>query len=124
MPHFIRRRERRTQVTYHLFFQRRGDTANSGFAFVCDGAGKVAADREARVAELRADPGYHAPVLEQREHSWSEPAVIRCACGSEISLAHFTNTCQCSRDYDMSGQLLGPRESWGEETGEHWTDCV
>jgi hypothetical protein len=124
MPHFIRRRECKTEVTHHLFFQRKGETEHSGFAFVCSATGKVADDLEARVAELRVDPGYAPPVLERREHSWMEPAVIRCVCGSEVQLAHFTNTCKCERDYNSSGQLLGPRESWGEETGEHWTDCI
>lgn len=107
-----------------LFFQRKGDTLNSGFAFACDETGKVAADREARVAELRNDPGYEPPVVNRREHSWSEPAVIKCDCGREVHLAQFTNTCSCDRDFNMSGQLLGPRETWGEETGEHWTDCI
>ncbi len=124
MPKFIRRRERKTDVTYHLFFQRKGDTVHSGFAFPCDETGKVEADREARVAELRADAGYEAPVIDRREHSWSEPAVIECSCGQEVQLAHFTNTCACNRDYNMSGQLLSARENWGEETGEHWTDCI
>jgi hypothetical protein len=30
-----------------------------------------------------------------------------CACGYEVSLARFTNTCyECGADYDMSGQRL------------------
>lgn len=124
MPKFIRRRERKTSVDFLLFFQRKGDTENSGFAFPCDESGKVADDRENRVAELRNDPGYDAPVINRREHSWSEPGAIECTCGQEVQLAHFTNTCSCNRDYNMSGQLLAPREQWGEETGEHWTDCI
>jgi hypothetical protein len=124
MTQFIRRRDRRVEITHHLFFQRKGDTEGSGFGFPCDAAGKVDADREAQVAELRGDVAYEAPVVERREHAVTTPAAIRCECGREVELAHFTNTCSCNRDYNMSGQLLGPRESWGEETGEHWTDCI
>ena len=57
-------------------------------------------------------------------HRKLEPAVGRCSCGRRVSLANFTNTCDCNRDYNMSGQLLAAREQWGEETGEHWTECV
>ena len=35
------------------------------------------------------------------------------------------STCtKCGADYNSSGQLLAPRYQWGEETGEHWTDCI
>ena len=36
----------------------------------------------------------------------------------------FTNTCECGQDYNSGGQLLAPREQWGEETGEHWSECI
>lgn len=43
-------------------------------------------------------------------------------CGSKVILDDFT--CSCGADYNNSGQRLAPREHWGEETGEHWTDCI
>lgn len=52
-----------------------------------------------------------------------------CSCGEEVFLAcqghyPFTSTCdKCDKDYNSSGQELAPREQWGEETGEHWSDC-
>lgn len=52
-----------------------------------------------------------------------EAAVLRCHCGRQVHLWSFTNTCDCGSDYNMSGSLLAPREQWGEETGEHWTEC-
>jgi hypothetical protein len=56
------------------------------------------------------------------EQVWREPASIVC-CGI-LSLSSFTNTCiSCGADYNSSGQRLAPRHMWGEETGEHWTDC-
>ena len=45
-------------------------------------------------------------------------------CGHDIELSAFTNTCHdCGSDYNSGGQLLAPRYQWGEETGEHWSDC-
>lgn len=49
---------------------------------------------------------------------------IKCSCGRTVYCPNFTNTCECGADYNWSGLLLAPREQWGEETGEHWTDCV
>jgi 23S rRNA maturation-related 3'-5' exoribonuclease YhaM len=46
-----------------------------------------------------------------------------CSCGNTIECNNFTNTCRCGKDYNFSGSLLAPRSQWGEETGEHWTDC-
>lgn len=52
------------------------------------------------------------------------PAKGKC-CGLWIELHSFTNTCpKCHSDYNSSGQRLAPRSQWGEETGEHWTDCI
>lgn len=49
---------------------------------------------------------------------------IKC-CGEWIECRAFTNTCSvCGADFNMSGQRLAPRSQWGEETGEHWTDCI
>ena len=53
-----------------------------------------------------------------------EHAVGKCFCGKEVLLEGFTCLCECGRDYNSSGQLLAPREHWGEETGEHWTECL
>jgi hypothetical protein len=48
---------------------------------------------------------------------------IRC-CGVWLECDQFTNTCErCGADYNWGGQRLAPREQWGEETGEHWTEC-
>ena len=60
----------------------------------------------------------------ENEFSYRVPAQIKC-CGEWLSLCKFTNTCEsCGCDYNSSGQLLSDRQHWGEETGEHWTECV
>lgn len=58
-------------------------------------------------------------------HRWLAPAVGLCQCGHLVTLYGFTNTCErCGRDYNMDGQLLAPREQWGEETGETLADIL
>lgn len=59
------------------------------------------------------------------EHGvYLEPAIGICdVCQRKVELAHFTNRCACGADYNFAGQRLAPRSQWGEETGEHWTDC-
>lgn len=49
--------------------------------------------------------------------------LIRC-CGKTLLCTDFTNTCDvCGADYNFNGDLLAPREQWGEETNERWQDC-
>lgn len=50
--------------------------------------------------------------------------LVKCDCGREVECSGFTSTCDCGLDYNGSGQQLAPREQWGEETGEHWTDII
>lgn len=60
----------------------------------------------------------------ENEFNYRVPAQIKC-CDKWLSLGNFTNTCdKCGTDYNGSGQTLTPRRFWGEETGEHWTDCL
>ena len=60
----------------------------------------------------------------ENEFSYRVSAQIKC-CDVWLSLGSFTNTCsKCRADYNSSGQLLAPRNFWGEETGEHWTECM
>lgn len=59
----------------------------------------------------------------ENEFNYRESAKILC-CDEWMSLGKFTNTCDsCGADYNGSGQLLASRSHWGEETGEHWTEC-
>lgn len=50
--------------------------------------------------------------------------VVMCSCGENVLCPSFTNTCdKCGTDYNFNGNMLTPREQWGEETGESWFDC-
>ena len=58
------------------------------------------------------------------DYTYRVPPSLKC-CNTWMELSKFTNTCEvCESDYNSSGQLLAPRSSWGEETGEHWWECV
>tara|TARA_B100000809_G_scaffold254265_1_gene291254 strand:+ start:308 stop:613 length:306 start_codon:yes stop_codon:yes gene_type:complete len=46
-------------------------------------------------------------------------------CAKKLATFNFTNTCtKCGTDYNWAGQMLAPRACWGEETGEHPSDCI
>lgn len=68
---------------------------------------------------------YHEPILVPWTRKLTTPGVIECEhCRTHVTLDHhMTNTCdRCGVDYNMSGQRLAPREQWGEETGETYSD--
>ncbi len=115
---------------YHRRFDRR-NSPGSGFSFDCDAEGRV------DVHSLTADgymnyrkcvDGIHDVIdrgVERYEYTVFHAAEGMCPCGEEIILDCFTNPCpRCYTDYNMSGQRLDPRHLWGEETGEHWSECL
>lgn len=63
-------------------------------------------------------------IIRTEERGRRKVRVYRCDCGRVIACPDFTNTCDCGADYNSAGQRLAPRSQWGEETGEHWSDCV
>ncbi len=102
----------------------------SGFGFDCDAKGRVVLANDAQRASYAqamreladgtiADMGV---VI----HRWTyrQPAEGRCVCGRTVVLDGFTCPCDCGRDYNASGQMLAPREQWGEETGETAADLI
>lgn len=129
MGKIIRRGERVERVEYYLSFER-NDLPGAGFSFPCDQQGNVYRDRlQPAGLENLADclSGVHNVTAEGvKESHWSfwQPGILKCDCGREVELHGFTNTCQCERDYNQSGQLLAPRSQWGEETGESLGDIL
>jgi hypothetical protein len=105
------------------------DCPGGGFAFESDENGNVDVSKltPAQLASWRVATDKSRCIDEGlRVERWSyhEPAVGRCVCGRQVALARFTNACDCGRDYNGSGQLLAPREQWGEETGETAADIA
>jgi len=64
--------------------------------------------------------------MTKRYETWGTRKVllIKC-CGHDLACPNFTNTCgTCGADYNSAGSKLAPRSQWGEETGEHWSECI
>ena len=119
----------KTAISYDRVFDYRGH-CNYGFAFPCDEHGHVSRadltpgawdnyDRCLGDAELDVvDRG-----VRRVEQTYHEPSIGLCNhCGAEVELGRFTCECECGALYNWAGQELAPREQWGEETGEHWSD--
>ena len=110
-------------VVHHRAFARVRDPG-SGFRFECDAEGVIAdAAQAAHAVLLATDPEYRD--IGVTECTWTdrEPAVGRCVCGGEVDLDRFTCECDCGRLYNSSGQELSDPSGWGEETGEHPSEC-
>ncbi|AWP23470.1 hypothetical protein C4901_09110 [Acidiferrobacter sp. SPIII_3] len=108
------------------------DDAGAGFQFPCDAtgipdlAGRPVAQANYEACCRGAVHGRRVEFVGLLEHVQYRriPAEGRCTCGRLVVLEGFTNTCDCGRDYDSSGQELAPREQWGEETGESLSDIL
>ena len=126
MLKIIRNRERITNVRYVLSFEW-SDTPGCGFNFDYDEKGNVSTTTANQSNYQKCISGEYDVInegIEKRESSYMSPAIGKCICGEEVILDSFTNTCdRCERDYSMQGGLCSPREQWGEETGEHWSEC-
>jgi hypothetical protein len=118
---------------YRVMFTRKGSPTGCGYSFECDKDGNIF-DPEykaarANLAQAQTGVDYDGTPLIREVVDCSRtvyvPAVLRCDCHSFVTLSGFTNTCsQCGADYNQSGQRLGPRHQWGEETGESPGDVL
>ena len=134
MTDWITKGERITVVSFSHVFDYEGEVG-WGFAFPCDEQGNPEPDEyidswSGNYAACMTGTVDGRKVVDRgirrNEHSYWEPGSIRCHCGAEVVLNMvMTNTCRnCGRDYNSSGQLLAPREQWGEETGETASDIL
>jgi|CZKU01.1.fsa_nt_gi hypothetical protein len=123
----LKRRTHHHHVEHRLSFERVG--AGGGYSFLCNEAGHL---DEANLPPAARD-NYRACLaglalvrsVVESVHDYTEHAVGACeVCGREVVLYGFTNACDCGADYNASGQLLAPRECWGEETGESLADIL
>lgn len=115
---------------YEIFFQYKDSKSLHGFGFPALESGEI--DMESLKKKPTSLANYYKclnkeievedPYFKKWEHNYTEPTIGQCDCGAEVVLDRFTNSCDCGRDYNMSGQELAPREQWGEETGESYAD--
>lgn len=134
MSTIIERSHVEEYVEYRLAFEW-NDCPGAGYGFPCDERGSIIGldgigpngMSEAAIDNLHmcfTDDRLVYVGVETYEHSYRVPARLRCDCGREVHLAHFTNTCDCGADYNSGGQRLAPRSQWGEETGESVGDIL
>ena len=130
----IQKRQNHTEYDYALFFAhtKNGEIIERGwgYSFPCDENGVVdttnmhPAALENFAHCVAGDHDVAEPYVERYVRRWTDPAIGICdRCGEEVPLHSFTNECDCGELYNSFGQQLAPREQWGEETGEHWSEC-
>lgn len=118
------------EVIHELSFWYKGHHGQWGFGFECEPSGTVDRTKLRPEAARNLDkclsgeiPQLEAAEIVSRVSVRRIPRIGQCRCGEKIHLANFTNTCTCGADYNSAGTLLAPREQWGEETGEHPSEC-
>jgi len=124
------RPEREEGVDYRMEWSHREGDSNlngGGVSFPCDKDGNIDFSdlQPAALENLNKALMGEMHFVGLRAHEWSyqPPRMGRCHCGEEIYLDHFTNECSCGALYNSSGQELCDPRYWGEETGEHPSEC-
>lgn len=134
----IKQSERGVSVSYHRLFNEAQYGAarfRGGYGFECDASGNVDVSKlqppardawQQLMRDCTVDGRKYIDLgIDRREQSYYLAAVGECIrCNRPVELSHFTNTCECGADYNMSGQVLAPRSQWGEETGETADDIL
>lgn len=138
MAHIIKRSERVTTTTYYRMYEW-VDQPGAGFSFPSDENGNVNLEelQPPGLANWNAcQPGgeYDGRIVDlgvqESVNRYTEPAELQCDCGATVLLQpqggiDLGSDCErCGRIYNLSGQLLRPREEWGEDTGETWSDIA
>ena len=120
----VKKGKRVEKVEYRLHFNYADSETFWGYVFDCNDKGEVVNPEHENYKRCLTgkinDRELSAPTIECYRHSYWNPSIGRCYCGRKVCLGGFTNTCDCGREYNSSGQELAPREQWGEETGEYF----
>lgn len=122
----IQQRERIEKTVYMRTFEylNTPEGSHHGFAFDCDKDGNLFGYHENYSKCLSGEIKVRDTGIETRTYTYTDPRIGECECGEHVYLEHFTNTCGCGRDYNMSGDELAPREQWGDDTGENLSDIL
>lgn len=119
-----------TDYTLNFWFE--GHIGTWGYSFACEADGTLRPfnnpDAEANYnlclgGDVRGTKVV-AGGLQGRPYRYKVAASGTCDCGRRLELPGFTNTCECGKDYNSSGQELAPRSQWGNDTNEHLSDIL
>jgi hypothetical protein len=115
---------REAKTSHHVEYSLNFDTSPSGgFAFPCDHTGKVfdlhPAAQENYECCLSGDiKTIRPPYVQERNWSYTDPAVGECYCGAEVELSPDSEGlcyCHCGQCYNAAGQSIRPRSEWEED---------
>lgn len=122
MIKIIQERTHKTITEYHIEFQYEDDP-NSGFCFPANKDHTPALEQmcpEAIVSYNRClnNDRLIGPKFTTNTYSYTEPAIGRCICGSEVVLdSDYMGAvqCECGRWYNIFGQSLRDPKYWEED---------
>ena len=135
MKHKFTPRKRVQVESFEMSFEYKNHPG-AGYGFECNSAGviKTALMNPEGIKSLEfcmAGGDESDPILpgKLRDCSYSYMANGSCECPRchvKVWLSDaFWNTCDnCGADFDGNGNMLAPREQWGEETGECLADIM
>ena len=126
MLKIIKNREPEQIVEYYVEFYYNEDR-DGGFSFAANSEYEV--DTETLTPEGRAnyerclnDKSLIGPVNLKYEHTYINPAVVKCSCGAEVILdGGYAGAvqCECGRWYNLSGQELLDPEYWERDDDDY-----
>jgi hypothetical protein len=117
-------RQRIESISYSHFWERT-DLPSAGYGPPCQANGDIDVSTvhpcslttlEAIQTGQRPDLVYRG--IREHHHRYTQPAVGRCVCGTNVILDYDHGDgidCRCGRIYNMSGQELAPRSQWSED---------
>jgi hypothetical protein len=128
----LKHSERIESVGYSLEFEYTL-SPGAGFGFPCTKDGTVNESKlhpdalrnyKACLSGTVRDRPVTCKGVRTERHHYVSPAIGQCGCGFKMELGSFTNECpRCGALYNWAGQALSDPEFWGEETGEHPSEC-
>lgn len=122
MLEIIKKRTRETITEYYIEFSYKDDPT-AGFSFPADSNGELLLDKLTEAAKINyenclTDDRLTEAEFKARVYTYSDPAIGKCVCGSEVVLNGSylgADRCECGRWYNLSGQELRDPKYWEED---------
>lgn len=122
MLNIIKERTKEMVTEYYIEFNYIDDP-NSGFRFPANEDGTIALDKmnaaaKANYENCLTDDRFCSAKFTTNTYTYTEPAVGKCTCGSEVTLTGSylgADQCICGRWYNLFGQELKDPKYWEED---------